>query len=52
MDEYYYIITLANPYGYYHLHESLGFKECGRIPKANKYQDGTYADDIHMVKEL
>jgi RimJ/RimL family protein N-acetyltransferase len=36
----------------YHLYESLGFKECGRIPKANKYQDGTYADDIHMVKEL
>ena len=36
----------------YHLYESLGFKECGRIPKANKYQDGTYADDIHMVMEL
>ena len=36
----------------YHLYESLGFKECGRIPKANKYQDGTYADDIRMVKEL
>ncbi len=36
----------------YHLYESLGFKECGRIPNANKYQDGTYADDIHMVKEL
>lgn len=36
----------------YHLYESLGFKECGRIPNANKYQDGTYADDIHMVKEM
>ena len=36
----------------YHLYESPGFKECGRIPKANKYRDGTYADDIHMVKEL
>ena len=36
----------------YRLYESLGFKEYGRIPKANKYQDGTYADDIHMVKEL
>ncbi|MCR5125931.1 MAG: GNAT family N-acetyltransferase [Treponema sp.] len=36
----------------YHLYESLGFKECGRIPKANKYQDGTYADDIRMIMEL
>ncbi len=36
----------------YHLYESLGFKECGRIPNANKYQDGTYADDIHMVKSF
>lgn len=36
----------------YHLYESLGFKECGRIPNANKYQDGSYADDIHMVKRL
>ncbi|MCR5670579.1 MAG: GNAT family N-acetyltransferase [Butyrivibrio sp.] len=36
----------------YHLYESLGFKECGRIPNANKYQDGTYADDINMVKTI
>ncbi len=36
----------------YRLYDSLGFKECGRIPKANKYQDGSYADDIHMVKRL
>ncbi|WP_026652139.1 GNAT family N-acetyltransferase [Butyrivibrio proteoclasticus] len=36
----------------YHLYESLGFTECGRIPNANKYKDGTYADDIRMVKEL
>lgn len=35
----------------YHLYESLGFKECGRIPKANKYDDGTYSDDILMVME-
>ena len=35
-----------------HLYESLGFRECGRIPKANKYDDGTYADDILMVKEF
>lgn len=32
-----------------HLYKSLGFKECGRIPNANKYADGTYADDILMV---
>ena len=36
----------------YHLYDSLGFKECGRIPNANRYQDGSYADDIHMVKML
>lgn len=33
-----------------HLYESFGFAETGRIPKANKYDDGTYADDIFMVK--
>lgn len=33
-----------------HLYESFGFKETGRIPKANKYDDGTYADDIFMVR--
>lgn len=36
----------------YHLYESLGFKECGRIPNANKYDDGTYSDDILMVMPL
>ena len=36
----------------YHLYDSLGFKECGRIPNANRYRDGSYADDIHMVKML
>ena len=35
-----------------HLYESLGFKECGRYPNANKYDDGTYADDILMVKNF
>ena len=35
-----------------HLYESFGFTETGRIPKANKYDDGTYADDIFMVKHL
>lgn len=34
------------------LYESLGFKECGIIPNANKYDDGTYADDIFMVLEF
>lgn len=36
----------------YHLYESLGFKECGRIPNANRYDDGTYSDDILMVLQL
>lgn len=32
-----------------HLYESLGFERCGIVPNANKYDDGTYADDIYMV---
>lgn len=36
----------------YHLYKSLGFEECGRIPDANKYDDGTYADDIIMVLQF
>lgn len=36
----------------YHLYESLGFKECGRMPDASKYDDGTYSDDIYMVLKL
>lgn len=36
----------------YHLYESLGFKECGRIPDANKYDDGTYDEDIIMVLQF
>lgn len=35
-----------------HLYESLGFVETGRIPKANKYDDGTYRDDILMSNPL
>lgn len=35
-----------------HMYESFGFVEVGRIPKANKYDDGTYAADIHMFKSL
>lgn len=33
-----------------HMYESFGFVETGRIPKANKYDDGTYADNIFMVR--
>lgn len=36
----------------YRLYESLGFKECGRIPNANKYDDGTYSVDILMIMQL
>lgn len=36
----------------YHLYESLGFKECGRIPNANRYDDGTYDEDILMVLQF
>ena len=35
-----------------HLYESLGFMEIGRIPKANKYDDGTFRDEILMVNNL
>ena len=35
-----------------HLYESLGFEECGKIPNASKYDDGTYSDDIFMVKRF
>ena len=36
----------------YHLYESIGFRACGRIPNADKYDDGTYADNILMVMPL
>lgn len=35
-----------------HMYRKFGFVECGRILNANKYDDGTYADDIKMVKIL
>lgn len=35
-----------------HVYESLGFKEFGVRPHALKYKDGTYANEILMVKEL
>lgn len=34
------------------LYKSLGFEEYGRLPNANKYDDGTFSDDIFMVKKL
>lgn len=34
------------------MYKSFGFVETGRIPRANKYDDGTYSDDIFMIKEL
>lgn len=36
----------------YHLYESLGFRECGRIPDAYRFDDGTCRDEIIMVKSL
>ena len=35
-----------------HLYETLGFTECGRIPNAAKYSDGTYDDEILMTLKL
>lgn len=35
-----------------HLYKSLGFIECGRLHDANKYDDGTYADDIFMLLQV
>lgn len=34
------------------LYKSFGFKECGRMPDSNKYDDGTYLDDVFMIKKL
>lgn len=34
------------------LYESLGFTECGRIPNANRYDDGAYSDDILMGLQI
>ena len=35
-----------------HMYEKYGFIETGRTLRANKYDDGTYADDIHMIKSM
>lgn len=34
------------------LYKSFGFEEYGRLPNANKYDDGTFSDDIFMIKKL
>lgn len=34
------------------LYKSLGFEECGRVPNSNKYDDGTYSDDVFMIRKL
>ncbi len=34
------------------LYKKLGFTECGRIPCANRYADGSFSDDIFMTLEL
>lgn len=38
--------------GAQHLYESLGFTAFGTRPHALKYKDGTYADEIMMIKSL
>ncbi len=35
-----------------HLYKKLGFKEFGRMPNGFKYDDGTYGDEILMIKKL
>ena len=35
-----------------HLYESFGFAEYGRLPNADKYDDGTYDADVLMVKMI
>ena len=34
------------------MYESFGFKVTGTIPKAMRYMDGTFADELFMVLEL
>lgn len=46
------LIVVSNNSRARNLYESFGFKEYGCIPKANKYDDGTYSDDILMVLDL
>lgn len=34
------------------LYQKMGFTECGRIPRAFRLKDGTYIDEINMVRYL
>ena len=34
------------------LYESLGFQKYGILPRNMKYEDGTYADSVWMMKEI
>ena len=34
------------------LYKSLGFEEVGNIPYAFKYDDGTYDNDLKMMRRL
>ena len=34
------------------LYEKCGFVEVARIPNGVKFDDGSYADDVYMVKKL
>ena len=46
------LTVVSNNNRAYQLYSKVGFKECGRIPNANKYDDGTYSDDVLMVISL
>lgn len=46
------LTVVSDNKGAIHLYEKFGFEECGRIPNANKYDDGTCSDDIRMIKML
>ncbi len=34
------------------LYEKMGFSECGRMPKAYRFSDGSYHDEIFMIKYM
>ena len=34
------------------LYEKMGFSECGRMPRAFRFDDGSYHDEIFMIKYM
>lgn len=46
------LIVLGKNAGAQHMYEKAGFEVVGRHPNANKYDDGTYDDDVLMVKQF